>query len=89
TLFSLMERYYRPTGGAIFLGEDRIEEFSLQSWREQIGYVPQESPITSGTVKENICYGLTRKPKDDEIIQAAEMAYAHQFIEEFPEGYHT
>ncbi|MGP1908548.1 ABC transporter ATP-binding protein [Metabacillus sp. JX24] len=89
TLFSLMERYYKPTGGAIFLGEDRIEEFSLQSWREQIGYVPQESPITSGTVKENICYGLTREPKDDEIVRAAEMAYAHQFIEEFPEGYHT
>ncbi|WP_282034731.1 ABC transporter ATP-binding protein [Metabacillus indicus] len=89
TLFSLMERYYKPTGGAIFLGEDGIEEFSLQSWREQIGYVPQESPITSGTVKENICYGLTREPKDEEIIRAAEMAYAHQFIEEFPEGYHT
>ncbi|MEK3807432.1 ABC transporter ATP-binding protein [Bacillus sp. FSL H8-0547] len=89
TLFSLMERYYKPTGGAILLGEDGIEEFSLQSWREQIGYVPQESPITSGTVKENICYGLTRDPKDDEIVRAAEMAYAHQFIEEFPEGYHT
>ncbi|KEZ48372.1 ABC transporter ATP-binding protein [Metabacillus indicus] len=89
TLFSLMERYYKPTGGAIILGENRIEEFSLQSWREQIGYVPQESPITSGTVKENICYGLTREPKDEEIIRAAEMAYAHQFIEEFPEGYHT
>ncbi|MGX1192371.1 ABC transporter ATP-binding protein [Metabacillus sp. SLBN-84] len=89
TLFSLMERYYKPTGGAILLGEDGIEEFSLQSWREQIGYVPQESPITSGTVKENICYGLTREPKDDEIVRAAEMAYAHQFIEEFPEGYHT
>jgi ATP-binding cassette subfamily B protein AbcA/BmrA len=89
TLFSLVERYYLPTGGAIYLGDDRIDSFTLASWREQIGYVSQESPITSGTIKENICYGLSREVTDAEIVKAAKMAYADQFIEEYPDGYHT
>ncbi|USK33211.1 ABC transporter ATP-binding protein/permease [Bacillus sp. F19] len=89
TLFSLVERYYLPTGGAIFLGDEQIDSFTLASWREQIGYVSQESPITSGTIKENICYGLTREVTDSEIAKAAKMAYADQFIEEYPAGYNT
>lgn len=89
TLFSLVERYYLPTGGAIYLGDEQIDSITLASWREQIGYVSQESPITSGTIKENICYGLTREVTDAEIVKAAKMAYADQFIEEYPDGYHT
>lgn len=89
TLFSLVERYYLPTGGAIYLGDEQIDSFTLASWREQIGYVSQESPITSGTIKENICYGLSREVTDAEIVKAAKMAYADQFIEEYPDGYHT
>ncbi|MGG4489921.1 ABC transporter ATP-binding protein [Metabacillus idriensis] len=89
TLFSLVERYYLPTGGAIYLGDEKIDGFTLDSWRAHIGYVSQESPITSGTIKENICYGLTREVTDAEIAKAAKMAYADQFIEEFPDGYDT
>ncbi|MDQ0857713.1 ABC transporter ATP-binding protein [Bacillus sp. V2I10] len=89
TLFSLVERYYLPTGGGIFLGDEQIDSFTLASWREQIGYVSQESPIISGTIKENICYGLTREVTDAEIAKAAKMAYADQFIEEYPDGYNT
>jgi len=88
TLFSLMQRYYHPTKGVIRLGEESIDDFSLYSWRSQIGYVSQESPIVAGTIRENITYGLD-EVRDGEIIKAAKMAYADQFISEFPDQYDT
>ncbi|WP_282941071.1 ABC transporter ATP-binding protein [Paenibacillus sp. RC67] len=89
TLFSLLERYYHPQSGTIRIGGDDIEEYSLQSWRSKIGYVSQESPLLSGTIRENITYGLDRKVTDSELQQAAEMAYADMFINELANGYDT
>ncbi|HZG16365.1 MAG TPA: ABC transporter ATP-binding protein [Candidatus Bathyarchaeia archaeon] len=89
TLFSLFERYYHPQGGTIRLGEDPIDEFSLHSWRSQIGYVSQESPLIAGTIRDNICYGMDREITDEELQKAAEMAYAREFIEELPGKYDT
>jgi ATP-binding cassette, subfamily B, bacterial AbcA/BmrA len=89
TLFSLFERFYFPTSGAIKLGEVDINEFSLQSWRTQIGYVSQESPLIDGTIRENICYGMNREVTNEELEHAAQMAYADGFIQELAEGYET
>ncbi|MFB6465474.1 ABC transporter ATP-binding protein [Cytobacillus sp. Hz8] len=89
TLFSLIERFYQPKEGDIRLGKNSIRQFSLLSWRSQIGYVSQESPIVSGTIRDNICYGLDRFVKDEEIHRVAKMAYADQFISELPQGYDT
>ena len=89
TLFSLLERFYDPTSGAIRLGETDIKKASLRSWRSQIGYVSQESPIIAGTIKDNLCYGLDREVTQEEIEQAARMAYADGFIEALPGGYTT
>ncbi|UNK21350.1 ABC transporter ATP-binding protein/permease [Paenibacillus sp. N3/727] len=89
TLFSLFERFYLPTSGIIKLGQDGINEFSLQSWRSQIGYVSQESPLIDGTIRENICYGMNREVTQEELERAAEMAYADGFIRELTEGYET
>ncbi|MCY9531631.1 ATP-binding cassette, subfamily B, AbcA/BmrA [Paenibacillus sp. cl6col] len=89
TLFSLFERFYLPTSGAIKLGEVDINEFSLQSWRTQIGYVSQESPLIDGTIRENICYGMNREVTNEELEHAAQMAYADGFIQELAEGYET
>jgi ATP-binding cassette subfamily B protein AbcA/BmrA len=89
TLFSLLERFYRPTAGVIRLGEESIEEFSLNSWRSAIGYVSQESPLIAGSIRENICYGIDRDVSEEELRRVAQMAYADQFIEEFPDGYET
>ncbi|ANE46576.1 multidrug ABC transporter permease [Paenibacillus swuensis] len=89
TLFSLLERYYTPTQGVIRLGADAIDTFSLKSWRSQIGYVSQESPILAGTIRYNIAYGLEREVSEEELRRAAEMAYADLFIRELPEGYET
>ncbi|MGF9969627.1 ATP-binding cassette subfamily B protein AbcA/BmrA [Bacillus sp. SJZ110] len=89
TLFKLLERFYTPTAGAIRLGDEPIDTYSLESWREHIGYVSQESPLMSGTIRENICYGLERDVTDAEIEKAAEMAYALNFIKELPNQFDT
>ncbi|WP_253298017.1 ABC transporter ATP-binding protein [Paenibacillus sp. MSJ-34] len=89
TLFSLLERYYRPQSGEIKLGDEPIDRYTLRSWRSRIGYVSQESPLIAGTIRDNICYGLGRDVSDVELRRAAQMAYADQFIQEFPDGYDT
>ncbi|MEY2196065.1 ABC transporter ATP-binding protein [Neobacillus sp. BF23-41] len=89
TLFSLLERYYQPQQGTIRLGQEPINHFSLYSWRSQIGYVSQESPIVVGTIRDNICYGMDKKIEQADIERVAKMAYADQFIAELPNGYDT
>lgn len=89
TTFSLLERYYRPTKGIITLGDTPIETFSLHSWRSLIGYVAQESALISGTIRENICYGIGREVPDDELHKVTKMAYADHFINELPDKFET
>ncbi len=89
TLFSLFERFYKPQEGSISIGGTSINDFTLLSWRSQIGYVSQESPIVFGTIRDNICYGIDRDITDEELNQVAKMAYADQFISELPNGYDT
>lgn len=89
TLFALLERFYKPGSGEILLGEMNIHDFNLYSWRSQIGYVSQESPLMSGTIRENICYGIENQVSDEEIQRAAELANAAEFIERLPKGFET
>ncbi|MFJ7406563.1 MULTISPECIES: ABC transporter ATP-binding protein [unclassified Lysinibacillus] len=89
TTFALLERYYQPTNGLITLGDTPIDTFSLHSWRNQIGYVAQESALLSGTIRENICYGIARDVSDEELERVAKMAYADQFINELPDKFNT
>lgn len=89
TMFKLLERYYDPTEGIIKIGGVNINDYSLESWRKNIGYVSQESPLLAGTIRDNICYGINRDVSDDELKKAAEMAYSLEFIQELPEGFDT
>ncbi|MGG1551108.1 ABC transporter ATP-binding protein [Paenibacillus ferrarius] len=89
TMFSLLERFYTGQKGTIRLGANKIDDFSLVSWRSQIGYVSQESPLIVGTIRDNICYGLQREVTQEQLERAAEMAYADIFINELPEKYDT
>ncbi|MCD7036522.1 ABC transporter ATP-binding protein/permease [Metabacillus sp. GX 13764] len=89
TIFSLIERFYSPVSGKIKIGGKDIKEESLLSWRKQIGYVSQESPVMSGTITDNICYGLGREASEEEIRHAAKMANAADFIEKLPDSYQT
>ncbi|MFE8699680.1 ABC transporter ATP-binding protein [Cytobacillus sp. FJAT-54145] len=91
TMFGLLERFYEPTEGEILIGNTRIQDLSMRSWRSQIGYVSQESAMMAGTVRENLCYGLENPDSisDDRLWEVTEMAYADQFIRSFPKGLDT
>ncbi|MDV2883648.1 ABC transporter ATP-binding protein [Alkalihalophilus pseudofirmus] len=91
TMFAIIERFYEPLSGEIFVGETPISKLSMASWRSQIGYVSQDSPMMAGTIRENLCYGLDKKEEisDDRLWEVAKMAYADQFIKEFPEQLET
>jgi len=89
TLFALLERFYQPTAGQIELGPHAINEFELASWRNSIGYVAQDSPVLSGTIRDNLLYGLTGEVTEQQIREAAEMANADEFIRSFAQGYET
>ena len=66
TIFSLIERFYKPTAGEITIGGENIDEISLENWRKQIGLVGQNSAVMPGTIRENLLYGLKREVNDDE-----------------------
>lgn len=91
TMFGLLERFYEPTAGEIRIGDTPIQSLSLASWRNQIGYVPQESAMMAGTIRENLYYGLENGEKipDERLWEVAKMAYADQFIADFPKGLDT
>lgn len=89
TIFSLIERFYTPTAGNVSIGETPIRDIALSDWRQRIGYVSQESPLLSGTIVDNIAYGLEKRPSVDEVRAAAQAANALQFIEEMSDGFDT
>lgn len=88
TIVNLIPRFYDPTGGQISIDSFDIRQVTMDSLREQIGIVPQETVLFNGSIYENILYGkLDASP--EEIIAAAKAANAHSFIEDLPEGYDT
>ncbi|WP_281658605.1 ABC transporter ATP-binding protein [Halobacillus sp. Cin3] len=89
TMFSLIEQFYKPASGQILYGSEPISHYALKSWRKKLGYVSQDSPIYAGTIMENLTYGLEDEVTREKVIQAAEMAYAHPFINELANGYET
>lgn len=88
TLCSLIPRFYDPTEGEILLDGQNIRNVTLESLRSNIGVVQQDVYLFSGTVYENIAYGKTDATRE-EVIQAAKMAGAHEFIMELKDGYDT
>ena len=88
TLCALIPRFYEATSGEILIDGLNIKDVTLKSLRKNIGVVAQDVYLFSGTIKENIAYGKN-DATDDEIINAAKMAGAHEFIEALPNGYDT
>eukprot|EP00644_Phytophthora_capsici_P003138 jgi/Phyca11/5690/fgenesh1_pm.PHYCAscaffold_7_\ len=89
TGISLIERFYDPIEGQVLLDGVDTRDLNLNWLRSQIGLVGQEPTLFIGTIAENIAYGLTTKPSQEEIEDAAKMANAHGFITKFPDGYDT
>lgn len=88
TLVDLIPRFYDVTDGSILIDGIDIREYELKSLRNHIGIVTQDSILFNETIKNNICYGF-EKPDENEIIEAAKAANAHEFITKFPRGYET
>jgi len=88
TLFNLIPRFYDPTAGAVCVDGHDLRQVTLASLRAQIGIVPQETHLFSGTVRENLRYGKL-DASDDELRAAARAANAEEFIARLPQGYDT
>jgi len=88
TVVSLIARFYDPNGGRVLIDDKDIMDFSLYGLRSQIGFVLQDTVLFYGSIRENIAYGRP-DATEEEIIEAAKMSNAHDFIKRMPHGYDT
>jgi len=88
TLVNLLPRFYNVDRGSILIDGVDIQDVTLYSLRRQIGIVPQETTLFSGTIAQNIAFGQTNFELKD-LETAAKIANAHQFISELSQGYYT
>lgn len=88
TLFNLLQGFYRPQSGQLWIGGKPIQEYSASELRSSIAHVPQETFLFSGTVRENL---LIARPNitEKEMVEAAISAEIHDFILSLPKGYDT
>ncbi|WP_239751953.1 ABC transporter ATP-binding protein [Mammaliicoccus sp. H-M34] len=89
TLFSLIERLYPLEHGEILYGNESIQDISLKYWRQKIGYVMQSNAMMSGTIRDNLTYGINEAVSDETLIHYTKMARCYDFIMEFPQGFET
>jgi ATP-binding cassette subfamily B protein len=88
TLMKLVARFYDATAGTVAIDGTPIAELDLPAYRHQLGFVPQEPFLFSGTIRSNIAYGHPGA-SDLEVERAAREVGAHEFITALPQGYHT
>ena len=88
TIISLLARFYDPLEGAVKIDGTDIRKFRQKSLRDQISFVLQETVLFHGPIWQNIAYGRPEATRE-QIIRAAELANASEFIEKMPEGYDT
>jgi ATP-binding cassette subfamily B protein len=88
TLMKLVARFYDATSGTVAIDGTPIRDLDLPAYRHQLGFVPQEPFLFSGTIRSNIAYGRP-EASDLEVERAARKVGAHEFIAALPQGYHT
>jgi ATP-binding cassette, subfamily B, bacterial MsbA len=88
TLADLVPRFYDPTGGEIVLDGIALPDYEIESLRQQMGVVTQESILFNDTIFNNIAFGKEDATIED-VMEAAKVANAHEFISQTPEGYQT
>lgn len=84
TLIALLERFYNPTAGAIFVDDQNISELNLTDYRSLISLVGQEPTLYSGSIRENLTLGLSDTVSEERVIQACKEANIHDFIMSLP-----
>jgi len=87
TLFKLLERMYDPDSGSICFGSANVQQFNLTSWRQSFAIVSQDKPLLSGTIRDNILYGVRRKVTEDELVRVAKLANIYDFVMATPGGF--
>lgn len=88
TLFQLIPRFYEVDSGQIIIDDTPVDTINLKNLRDQIGLVPQEAVLFTGTIKDNIAWG-NEHATIEEIIEAAQSAQIHETIEKLPDKYET
>jgi len=88
TLADLVPRFYDPTGGEVLIDGVSLRDYELESLRKQVGVVTQESILFNDTIFNNICFGM-ENVKEEDVIEAAKVAHAHEFIVQMENGYQT
>jgi len=88
SMVALIPRFYDISSGRLLIDGIDIKTVTLKSLRQQIGIVPQDTLLFSGTLRENLLYG-NPNATDAEIVEASRAANAHEFIEKLPDGYQT
>jgi len=88
TLFQLLQRFYDPTSGTILFSDINIQNIPLEALRKMIGVVPQDIVIFSDNAMENIRFGKM-DATDEEVLSAAQLAIADEFISKHPDGYQS
>ena len=88
TLFQLLQRFYDPTSGTILFSDINIQNIPLEALRKMIGVVPQDIVIFSDNAMENIRFGKM-DATDEEVLSAARLAIADEFISKLPDGYQS
>lgn len=88
TLISLIPRFYDPASGSIIIDGTDVKDWDLQALRKNIGFVLQETTLFSGTIRQNIAYGMPNASLE-EVIAAAQISQAHDFISGLPDGYES
>ncbi|KAJ3406830.1 GTPase-activating protein [Chytridiales sp. JEL 0842] len=89
TTIGLLERFYDPLSGEVTLDGKDIKSFQLTEYRNVLGLVSQEPNLFDISIADNICFGLSERPSQEQIEKAAKEANIHDFIMTLPEGYNT
>lgn len=88
TLVNLIPRFFDPTAGRVLVDGTDVRDMDLKALRDSVGMVLQDPVLFTGTIRDNIRWGKA-DATDEEVIEAARVAQAHDFIASFPEGYDT
>ena len=86
TVTKLIERIYEPDAGRILCEGETIGETNVRAWRESIAYVMQDTPLLSGSIRDNLLYGIHREVTEEELAEAVRRANLDAFIAQTPEG---